>query len=143
MEADGPPTLTGDGTLSLSVSKPMATWRLHPQSQSTSTRCPAPRRRRQIGTLHSYCVGGGFSTQCGDPAIRVIKPAAPGRYYSSLPSNTVIADEWVETDRSFQFNASVGSLVNKPGVYTVTVWRDSDTDRLTEVLLELSIIGSS
>ncbi len=142
VEADGPPTLTSDGTLSLSVSKPHGNVEIAPTVAIYFDPVPSPKTPEQIGTLHSYCVGGGFSTQCGDPAIRVIKPAAPGRYYSSLPSNTVIADEWVETDMSFRLTASVGGLVNKPGVYTVTVWRDSDTDRLTEVLLELSIIWS-
>ena len=140
VEVDGPPILTSNGTLTLSLSKPNGDVKIAPTVAIFYDPTPTPKTPEQIDALDSYCIGGGFSTKCGDPVARVIKPAPPGSYYSNLPGNTVIADEWVETENSFSFRASLRNMMNKSGVYTVMVWRDSDSDRLSEVLLELSAV---
>ena len=72
--------------------------------------------------------------------IDVLKPPQPGWHYSGLDANEVVADVWEESENSFQVVASLGNLVNDPGVYTVVVWKASDTGWLSETLLELSVV---
>ena len=79
----------------------------------------------QIERLDSYCVGGGQTTRCGDPVIRILKPPGANRYYSNLDHNEVVANSWEETDSSFSFSADISNLDNRPGVYTVIVWRNT------------------
>ncbi len=102
---------------------------------------PPPTRMSvaQIDVLDSYCVGGGQTTRCGDPVIRILRPPGANRYYSNLDDNEVVADSWTETDNSFSFSVDVSDLVQKPGVYTVIVWRDSGGSLLSEQLIELSV----
>ena len=140
VEADGPPILTSNGTLTLSLSKPDGDVKIAPSIAIFYDPTPTPKTPEQIETLRSYCTGGGFSTKCGDPVARILEPLPQGWSYDSPSDITVIADEWMETENSFSFSAAMGPLVNEPGVYTVTVWRDSDSDWLSEVLLELSVV---
>ena len=140
VEADGPPILTSNGTLTLSLSKPNGDVKIAPSIAIFYDPSPTPKTPEQIETLRSYCTGGGFSTRCGDPVARILEPLPKGWSYDSPSDITVIADEWMETENSFNFSAAMGPLVNEPGVYTVTVWRDSDSDWLSEVLLELSVV---
>ena len=94
----------------------------------------------QIDALDSYCLGGGATTRCGDPVVRVLPPPGPGRYYAQLDANEVVADIWAEDEDSFQVTAYIGDLVTRPGVYTVVIWKDSGTTRFSERLLALSIL---
>ena len=102
---------------------------------------PTPTRMTvsQIGRLDSYCVGGGQTIRCGDPVIRVLRPPGVNRYYTNLDDNEVVADSWTETDSEFSFSADVSGLTQKPGVYTVTVWRDTGERLLSEKLIQLSV----
>ena len=140
VEADGPPILTSNGTLTLALSKPNGDVKIAPTVAIFYDPTPIPKKPEQIDALDSYCTGGGFSTKCGDPVARILEPLPPGWSYDSLSNIAVIADDWMETENSFSFRASLGELVARPGVYTVVVWRDSDSDRLSEVLLELSAV---
>ena len=103
---------------------------------------PTPKTPEQISAIRRYCVGGGFSPECGDPVARMLKPLPPGWHYTDIDDTDVVADQWTETEDSFSFSADLGGLVANPGVYTVVVWRDSDTGRFSEVLLELSAVGN-
>ena len=140
VEADGPPTLTADGKLTLSLSKPYDDVNIARVVSIFYDPEPTPKTPAEIEKLKSYCIGGGFSATCGDPVARVIRPAPPGIIYTTLRYNEIIADEWTETEGSFSFSASLGGLVDKPGVYIVQVVRDSDSVEPSEKLLELSVV---
>ena len=71
--------------------------------------------------------------------MRVLPPPGPGRYYAQLDANEVVADMWEEDEDSFRVTANLGRWVSQPGVYTVLVWKDSDTDMISEMLLALSL----
>ena len=89
----------------------------------------------------NYCTGEGFSVDCGSPAIKVLKPRLRQAVsYANLNANEVVAEVWEEDNNSFSFSASLGELASRPGVYTVVVWRASDTTQLTDRLLELSVV---
>ena len=138
-EAHAPPDLSNDGTLSFSLTKREAGIRVGAVVTIYYDPLPTPKTPAQIDRLHSYCVGGGFTTSCGDPVARVLEPPGQGYSYSNLDADEVVADRWSETGDTFSFTASVGSLVTKPGVYTVRVWRDSGGSLYTEQLVELSV----
>ena len=140
--ADGPPSLASDGTLSFSLSKKRAGTDIGGEVTIYYDPPPTPMTAAEIDALDSYCIGGGASGRCGDSIADVVEPLPPDWYYSDLPAQAVIADEWVETETSFSFRASVSHLLNRAGVYTVVVWRDSGGDRLEDVLVELSVIKS-
>ena len=92
----------------------------------------------EIGVLESYCVGGGFTTDCGQPIARVLAPPGAGRFYPDLEPGEIVASVWRETALDFELRAELGALVREPGVYTVHVWRASGRATLTESLLQLS-----
>ena len=100
---------------------------------------PTPKTPEQIDRLGSYCIGGGFTTSCGEAVVRILEPLGTGYYYSDLDPNEVVALSWLETNDKFMFKADVGSLMQTPGVYTVVVWRDTGGVWLEEVLVELSV----
>ncbi len=138
VEADFRPTLSSDGILSLTLSKKRDGVSIAEIVSIYYDPQPISMTPSQIDALDSYCVGGGATTRCGDSILDVLEPPPPGWYYN-LDANEVVADLWEEGDDSFQEIASLGSLVAKPGVYTVVVWKDSGTDWLSETLLELSV----
>ena len=133
-----PPSLSHDGTLAFSLAKREPGVRVGSVVTMYYDPLPTPKTPAQIDRLRSYCVGGGFTTSCGEPVARVLEPPGPGYFYSNLDANEVVADRWNETGDTFSFTASLGSLVSRPGVYTVTVWRDSGGTVFTEQLVELS-----
>ena len=139
VEADGPPVLNANGVLSLSLAKRETGVVIGRVVSIYYDPPPTPKTPAQIDTLRSYCIGGGFTTSCGDPVARILSPPGPGRYYSNLDSNEVIADSWNETADAFSFSANVGGLMQRPGVYTVVIWRDSSRGALSEALVELSL----
>lgn len=138
-EAHASPMLSRDGTLSLSLAKREAGVRIGGVVSVYYDPLPTPKTPAQIDRLRSYCVGGGFTTSCGEPVARVLKPPGQGYQYSNLDNNEVVAVSWNETGDTFSFTASPGNLISRPGVYTVTVWRDSGGTLLTEQLVELSV----
>ena len=139
VEADGPPVLNANGVLSLSLAKRETGVVIGRVVGIYYDSSPTPKTPAQIDTLRSYCIGGGFTTSCPDPVGRILIPPGPGRYYSNLDSNEVVADSWNETADAFSFSANVGRLMQRPGVYTVVIWRDSSRGSLSEALVELSL----
>lgn len=138
--ADTRPSLSGDGVLSFSVSKVAGGVDIAEQVTIYYDPPPTPKTPEQIDLLDSYCTGGGFSTKCGEPAAAVLKPLGGGSYYVGLERTDVVANEWSESSDKFSFSASMGGLLNAPGVYTVVVWRDSADGWLSENLVELSFV---
>ena len=138
VEASAPPSLSSAGTLSLSLVKREAGVRIGQVVSIHYDPLPTPKTAAQIDSLDSYCVGGGFTTRCGDPVARILEPPDPGYSYANLGANEVIASAWSETGDSFRFTAGLGALATRPGVYTAIVWRDSGGGLLTEPLAELS-----
>ena len=139
VEAVHSPTLAGDGTFSLSLRKNRQGIEIGRVAAIFYDPLPVVMTPEEIDALDSYCVGGGATTRCGDPVIRILSPPGAGRYYAQLDANEVVADVWEQDEDSFRVSANIGHLVTKPGVYTVILWRDSGTSRLSEQLLELSI----
>ena len=140
VQATAAPSLSPDGVLTLTVSKQSPEIKIGGLVSVYFDPVPIPMTSRQIDVLNSYCVGGGQTTRCGDPVIRILDPPPPGSFYSNLDANEVVADTWMETDDSFSFTASVGHLITRSGVYTVTLWRDSGTNRFDEAVLQLSVV---
>ena len=140
VEADGPPMLNAEGVLSLSLVKRETGVAIGAIVRVSFDPPPTPKTPQQIDALHSYCTGGGFTPTCpGSYAARILKPPEAGYYYSNPDSNEVVAHSWNETADAFTFTADVGSLMQRPGVYTVVIWRDTAGGYLSEVLVELSL----
>lgn len=138
-EALGPPILIGKRYLSFSMVKREPGFRVAgvvsvfydppPQSISPSA----------IYALASYCTGGGPTAECGAPVVRVLPRLEPGHSYTGLEPNEVVATDWQDSDNAFTFSADVAHLMQRPGVYTVVVWRDRGDGGIEEKLVELSI----
>ena len=102
---------------------------------------PVPMSATQNDALDSYCLGGGATTACGDPVVRILPPLEPGYFYTNLGPSTVVAQTWEETSSQFTLRADVAAQLQQRGVYTVVVWRDTGGQRLNEQLVELTILG--
>ncbi len=138
--ADGPPSLSENGTLSLSLSKLVSNLEVGGAVSIYYDPPPTPKTPAQIETLRSYCTGGGFTASCGNPVARILEPPRAGYYYSNLDANEVVAGFWAETADAFSFSANMGTLLQEPGVYTVGVWQATGGRLLTDLLLELSVV---
>ena len=152
VEADGPPVLDARGVLSLSLTKrepgdfisgSISIYYDPPPSAKTPAEIEA---LKNTEGFHSYCLGGGFTANCPDSALRVLKPPADGSPYPDLPPNVVVATSWTETATPtggrFSFTAEVGPLMREPGVYTVVVRRDSSLEVLVALSLTVTDIVS-
>lgn len=101
---------------------------------------PTPKTPAQIDALNSYCTGGGFTVHCSDSFVAdILEPPPPGSYYPNLDTNQVVASRWIDSPTRFMLTARMGSLLKKPGVYTVIVWRDDGKEWWSERLIELSL----
>jgi len=100
---------------------------------------PSARSIEQIEQLHSYCVGGDFSEECGDPIARILPPPPRGRNYVNLPEGTFVADTWSVSGGIIQIEADLGSIITQPGVYTVTLYRDEGQSTSGGTALQLSV----
>jgi hypothetical protein len=120
VEADGAPLLEEQGNLSLSLNK-VADVDVAGLVTVYYDPLPSPRSPGEIGELNSYCVGGGFTTNCAEPVARILKPLDGGRFYPDVTADEIIAAEWTESRDGFSFRAALGSLAEAPGVYTVHV----------------------
>ena len=138
--ADEAPSLSENGTLSLSLSKLVSNLEVGDVVVIYYDPPPTPKTPAQIQTLHSYCTGGGFTTTCPDPIARVLPPLPQGYFYTDIAPNEIVADFWDETADAFSFSANMGTLLQRPGIYTVGVWRDTGGRLLTDLLLELSVV---
>ena len=137
--APSPPTLLNGRYLSLTIQKVEAGIAIGGVVSIYYDPPPAPVTAAANGALKSYCLGGGPTTECGDPVARILDPPGPGRFYANLRGNEVVAQTWQETPTTFTFAADMGVHLLKPGVYTVVVWRDSGGSWLNEHLVELSV----
>jgi hypothetical protein len=99
---------------------------------------PVSRSPAEIDTLHSYCVGGGFTESCGEPIARILAPPPAGTYYPDLESSDFVASTWQETASGLTAIADLGGLAARAGVYTIVAYRDGGGTLFTEVLVELS-----
>ena len=133
------PSLTRDGVLDMELVKQEPDIDIGQVVSLYYDLTPVRMSVEQLEALDSYCVGGGQTTRCGEPVVRVLKPPGANRYYSDLDHNEIVADAWIETDSGFRFSADVSRFVQRPGVYTVIVWRDTGEARLSEQLVELSV----
>ena len=138
--ADARPSISVNGVLSFSVSKIAGGVDIAEKVTIYYDPPPTPKTPEQIDLLDSYCTGGGFSTQCGEPVAAVLRPLGGGSYYVGLERTDVVANAWSETSDKFSFSASMGSLLDVSGVYTVVVWRDSTDGWLSEGLVKLSFV---
>ena len=140
VEADGPPVLNANGVLSFSLAKRETGVAIGGLVSIFYDPPPTPKTPQQIDALHSYCIGGGFTPTCPDSdAATVLEPPGAGYHYSNLDANEVVANSWTETADAFSFAANVGRLMQRPGVYTVIIWRDNSGGYLSEVLVSLSL----
>ena len=130
--------LTSEGVLSLSLRKRAPGIEIAGVVSVYYDPPPEPRSPVEIGALDRYCVGGGFTTECAQPTVRVLAPPGAGRFYPDLGAGEIVASGWRETPLEFELRADLGALAQEPGVYTVQVWRDSGLSTLTEPLLQLS-----
>ena len=144
VRANGLPTLSSSGVLRFSLSKVEQGVRISSQRDGMGNVVgvfhdpwPTPKTPAQIDGITQYCVGGGFTPHCADAAVRILEPLPDGWEYAGLAANEVVASRWRETADGFELQARLGHL--EPGVYTATVWQDSGGDRLTEVLMQLSV----
>ncbi len=137
--ADSPPSLDDNGVLRLSVTKNETGIRIGGAIGIYYDPPPAPVSRQLNDSLDSYCLGGGATTSCPDYVIRILDPPGPGRFYTDLDTSDVVASSWRESATSFSFSADVGRLMERPGVYTVSLWRDEGGSRFTDLLVELSV----
>ena len=133
------PTLSRNGTLSLELRKNERGVKIAEVIGVYYDPLPTHMTVVQIERLDSYCVGGGQTTKCGDSVIDILKPPDPGWYYTDLSHADIVADSWMETTSSFSFSADIRRLVQRSGVYTVIVWRDTGGSLSSEQLLELSV----
>ncbi|MBI67604.1 MAG: hypothetical protein CL777_02520 [Chloroflexi bacterium] len=95
---------------------------------------PSDRSPQAINRLESYCVGGGFTSDCPEPIAMILRPPNPGFEYIDLDSNDLIADKWIDKDTDFSFSVKTKGLLQKPGVYTLSVFSNDDS-----LLIELPI----
>ena len=101
---------------------------------------PRPLTPAMIDALDSYCLGGGATTRCGDPVVRILPPLEPGYFYSNLAAGEVVAQTWEDTPSRFTLRADIAGHMQQRGVYTVVIWRDTGGQRLNEQLVELTIL---
>ena len=99
---------------------------------------PSPREPADIGALRSYCVGGDFTAECGDPLFSVYPPAPRGKFYVDLGADEIVAGEWGVEGSVFSFEAEVPAELMRSGVYTVGVLRDQGGEFSDGVLVMLS-----
>ena len=127
-----------DGIFRLSARKNAQGLQLFPVVVLYRDPSPLPRSAEEIGGLHSYCVGGGFTEECGEEAVRILVPPPLGSHYLDLGPNDIVAEVWSEDGGSLEIVADAGELVSDSGVYTVVVW-SAGQDVSGAKLLELTV----
>jgi hypothetical protein len=100
---------------------------------------PEQHTAAEIEQFRSYCVGGGFSEECGTPVARVIPPPPPGSRYVNLPANVVVARSWVVSGGDIEIVAELNTLAEEPGVYTATLYADKGNAVSGATLLQLTV----
>lgn len=103
---------------------------------------PVPRTGEEIEQFATYCVGGGFSEECGEPLVQILPPPQPGSRYLNLPENVIVARSWVVSGGDIEITADFGSFAEQPGVYTTTLFEDVGDGVSGSILLQLSTVKS-
>ena len=139
VQANGEPILGESGELCFSLSKRETGITVGAVSIAYDPP-PIPKTPAQIDMLKRYCTGGGFTDRCLDfDAANILKPLPLGYTYPNLNENEVVASRWVDSPNHFMVTAKMGSLLTKPGVYTIIVWRDDEEEWFSEQLVGLSL----
>jgi len=139
VQANEPPVLNQNGELCLSLGK-RETGIAVGGISIVYDPPPTPKTPAQIGALNRYCMGGGFTDHCSEFDVATIRePPPPGLYYSNLNANEVVASRWIDSPSNFILRAKTGSLLKKPGVYTIIIWRDNGEEWWSEQLIALSL----
>jgi uncharacterized protein YkwD len=136
--ASSPPSLSPDGQIALTLDKVTDGVEIADLVTVYHDPLPSPKTTEAIEQLDSYCVGGGFTTECGEPVARILSPPGLGYFYPQLEGDAVVANAWEETSTGFSFSADLGPLAQAPGVYTIHLWQDDGSEQFSTVLLELS-----
>lgn len=106
---------------------------------------PQPMTVQEIESLNSYCVGGGPIEDCGPlsqddrMAAWIVEPPRPGWFYNDLSPVDVVASVWANDGTLLNVVADLGTLISKPGIYTVVVWGDANNGD-SAVMVELSVV---
>ena len=132
------PSLTGT-TLRLRADINVPGLRVFPTVNVFREPFPEPHTATEIEQFTSYCVGGGFSENCGTQVARVIPPPPSGSRYVNLPGNVVIARSWVISGDDIQIVADLGELAAEPGVYTTALYADTGNSVSGSLLLQLTV----
>ena len=98
---------------------------------------PEPLSSARVDALDRYCIGGGATSSCPAPVVRVLPP---GSQSADHAPDVVIAREWNETDKALNFSADLGLLAQSPGVYTIVFFRDTGEETPTEKLVALPAV---
>jgi uncharacterized protein YkwD len=99
---------------------------------------PVERRPEDIAQLNSYCPGGDFSEECGDPLWVVYPPPPFGREYIDPPDNALVATVWDESDGVLEIEVVLPLFDLVGGVYTVALLEDVGEIESETMLLMLS-----
>lgn len=103
---------------------------------------PVARTAEEIEQFTSYCVGGGFSAECGVPIARIVPPPQPGNRYLNLPDNVIVARTWIVSGGDIEIVADLGTLASRPGVYTSSLYEDDGNAVSGNLTLQLSVTRS-
>ena len=90
---------------------------------------PTPKRPEEISGLRQYCVGGGFTDNCGNvrPIAHVLEPPPSGSYYADLGLEDVVADSWaVRGDGTVTIEADLRRFTTASGIYTILVYSNPE-----------------
>lgn len=99
---------------------------------------PQPHTAVEIERFTTYCVGGGFTPECGQPLVQIVPPPQPGTRYLNLPENIIVARSWVVSGGDIEITADLGRFANQPGIYTTSLYADKGNGVSGSLLLQLS-----
>ena len=135
--APQPPSITGS-TLKIRADLNVDDVAIFPTLIIHHEPLPTEKTGEEIGQFMSYCVGGGFTDECGLPILEILPPPQPGTRYLNLPEHLIVADSWVVSGGDIEITADLGSFVSEPGVYTVSMFEDAGNGARGKLLIQLS-----
>ena len=101
---------------------------------------PEPQTIEDIEEFKTYCVGGGFTDECGARLVQIIPPPQPGSRYINLPDNMIVAKAWVISGGDIEVVADLGEFASAAGVYTTSMFSDAGEGRMDHLILQLSTV---
>ncbi len=139
VEAPRPPEFEGS-VLKIRADLNSPDLKVFPTVQVHYEELPIARSGVEIEQFNMYCVGGGFSAECGEPLVHILPPPQPGSRYLNLPENVIIASSWVISGGDIEIMADLGSFASEPGIYTTTLLEDAGDGVSGSLLMQLSTI---